>query len=561
MLHPHFTVDNWETNQRVTVSAGQDADAADDTANLTHRPSGGDYGSGQNKTFVVTVTDNDTRGVTVTPTSLMVNEGGTNTYTVVLDTEPTDTVTVTIVDPTANTDVMADPASLTFFTSDWDTEQTVTVSAAEDDDSTKDTATVTHTVSGGDYESFSASSVTVTVMDNDTPGVTVTPLSLTIDEGSTDTYTVALNTQPSGNVMVAIRSNNTDVTVSSSTLTFTTTDWNDEQTVTVTAGQDPDAANDMATLTHDPNGGGYNSVSNVRLMVTVTDDETAGVTVTPTSLMLTEGGSGMYTVVLNTQPTGPVTVTIIDPTDNTDVTANPASLRFTPTNWSTPRMVTVRAAQDNDSTQDRATVTHTVSGGDYGAVTAESVIVIVTDDDTPGITFSRQSLTVTEGGTSGSYTVRLTTMPTAEVTVEISSPSSPDVTTSGFPLTFTPANWNSAQTVTVTAVDDKIDEDAETVTLEHMASGGDYGSVTGSVTVTVNDNDTRGITITPTSLTVNEGGTNTYTIVLDTEPTDTVTVAISSNNTDVTVSSFPLTVWDNCADGDGFGGRGRRLHG
>ena len=58
--------------------------------------------------------------MTVTPTSLMVNEGGTDdTYTVVLDTQPTATVTVTIVDPTDNTDVTADPASLTFSTSNW----------------------------------------------------------------------------------------------------------------------------------------------------------------------------------------------------------------------------------------------------------------------------------------------------------------------------------------------------------------------------------------------------------------------------------------------------------
>ena len=93
-------------------------------------------------------TDNDTPGVTVTPTSLTVTEGGMNTYTVVLDTQPTATVTVTIVDPTDNADVTANPASLTFTTTNWDTAQTVTVSAAEDGDPLEDTATVTHTVSG-----------------------------------------------------------------------------------------------------------------------------------------------------------------------------------------------------------------------------------------------------------------------------------------------------------------------------------------------------------------------------------------------------------------------------
>ena len=95
---------------------------------------------------------------------------------------------------------------------------------------------MTHTVAGGDYDSFAASSVSVTVMDNETLGVTVTPLSLTVGEGGGDTYTVVLNTQPSGEVMVAISSNNTDVTVSPSTLTFTTSDWSIEQTVTITAG-------------------------------------------------------------------------------------------------------------------------------------------------------------------------------------------------------------------------------------------------------------------------------------------------------------------------------------
>ena len=67
--------------------------------------------------------------------------------------------------------------------------------------------------------------------------------------------------------MVAISSNNTDVTVSSSRLTFTTDHLeHSAQTVTVSAGQDADAANDMATLTHNPSGADYNSVSNAILI-------------------------------------------------------------------------------------------------------------------------------------------------------------------------------------------------------------------------------------------------------------------------------------------------------
>ena len=88
-------------------------------------------------------------GVTVSPEDLTVDEGGTGTYTVALNTQPTADVTVTVNDPTDNTDVTASPASLTFSTTDWATAQTVTVSAAEDDDPMEDTATVTHAVAAG----------------------------------------------------------------------------------------------------------------------------------------------------------------------------------------------------------------------------------------------------------------------------------------------------------------------------------------------------------------------------------------------------------------------------
>ena len=515
-----FTAGNWNTEQTVTVTAAEDANAADDMATLTHNPSGADYNSNSvsNAILMVTVTDDETAGVTVTPTSLMVNEGDSGTYTVKLDTQPTSSVTVTVNDPT-NTDVMADPASLTFSTSNWATPQTVTVSAAEDADALQDTATVTHTLTGGDYASFAASNVVVTVTDNDTPGVTVAPTPLTLTEGGTGTYTVVLDTLPTGTVMVDIMSNNTDVTVSPSPLTFTTTTWSTEQTVTVSAGQDDDARNDMATLTHNPSGADYDSVSNAILSVTVTDDDTRGITVTPTSLTVNEGGTNTYTIVLNTEPLAAVTVTIVDPAENKDVTADPASLTFSTSNWATAQTVTVSAEEDDDALQGTATVTHAVNGGDYGGVvTASSVTVTVTDNDTPGVTVTPMSLTIDEVST-GTYTVELNTQPSGDVTVAISS-NNTDVTVSPSPLTFTTTTWSTEQTVTVSAGQDD-DAANDMATLTHVASGADYGSVDNAIlTVTVTDNDTRGVTVTPTSLPLNEGGTGTYTVKLDTQPTE-----------------------------------------
>ena len=405
---------------------------------------------------------------------------------------------------------------------------------------------MTHTVSGGDYGAITAQDVAVTVTDNDTPGVTVAPTSLTVGEGDMGTYAVVLNTQPSGNVMVAIRSNNTDVTVPSSTLTFTAGNWNSAQTVTVSAGQDDDAANDMATLTHNPSGANYGSVSNAILMVTVTDDETAGVTVTPTSLTVTEGGMNTYTVVLDTQPTATVTVTIVDPTDNADVTANPASLRFSTSNWATAQTVTVSADEDDDSGDETVTITNTASGGDYAGVT-ETLTVTVDDDDTAGITFTPAARTIREGAT-GTYDVKLNAAPTSDVTVAISSDNA-DVTVNKSSLTFTTVNYARNQRVTVTAGQDADAADG-TANLTHSPTGGDYSAGEAKdFMVTVTDDDTAGLVLSATTLGVDEAGQNTYTVKLQTQPTVTVTVTVSSGNTGAATVNrstliFTASNWD-----------------
>ena len=102
-------------------------------------------------------------------------------------------------------------------------------------------------------------------------------------------------------------------------------------------------------------------------------------------------------------------------------------------------------------------------------------------------------------------------------------------------LTFTAANWNTPQTVTVTGVDDGLDDGD--VGLQHRHRGRDQratatttGSTPADVAVTNTDNDTAGITVTPTGgLTTTEaGGTATFTVVLTQQPTADVTVGLSA---------------------------------
>ena len=69
-----------------------------------------------------------------------------------LATRPSGSVSVSITGH-AGTDLTLDKTTLTFTVGNWDTAQTVTVKAGQDDDGANDTGTLTHTASGGDYAS------------------------------------------------------------------------------------------------------------------------------------------------------------------------------------------------------------------------------------------------------------------------------------------------------------------------------------------------------------------------------------------------------------------------
>ena len=341
----NFTSLTWAAAQTVTLTAEEDADARDeDPTRLTHTASGADYDSAAVANLVVTVRDDDRVGLTLTPPTLMLAEGTTTTYTVVLDTEPSGPVMVTI-DP--GSEVTTSTTTLNFTSLTWAEAQTVTLTAEEDADARdEDPTTLTHTASGADYDSAAVANLVVTVTDDDRAGLTLTPPTLMLAEGTTTTYTVVLDTEPSGPVMVTIDPGS-EVTTSTTTLNFTSLTWAAAQTVTLTAEEDADARDeDPTTLTHTASGANYDSAAVANLVVTVRDDDRAGLTLTPPTLMLAEGTTTTYTVVLDTEPSGPVMVTI-DP--GSEVTTSTTTLNFTSLTWAAAQTVTLTAEEDADA--------------------------------------------------------------------------------------------------------------------------------------------------------------------------------------------------------------------
>ncbi|WP_216670796.1 beta strand repeat-containing protein, partial [Microcoleus asticus] len=309
----------------------------------------------------------------------------------------------------------------------------------------------------------------VTITDNDIAGVTVTPTTglTTTEAGGTATFTVVLNSQPTADVSLGVTSDKTtEGNVDKPSLTFTPANWNTPQTVTVTGVDesivDGNTAYNILTAAATSTDTNYSGVDATDVVVTNTDNDTKGITVTPTTgLTTTEaGGTATFTVVLNSQPTADVSLGVTSD-KTTEGNVDKPSLTFTPANWNTPQTVTVTGVDesivDGNTAYNILTAAATSTDTNYNGVDADDVAVTNTDNDTKGITVTPISgLTTTEAGGTATFTVVLNSQPTADVSLGVTSDKTTEGNVDKPSLTFTPANWNTPQTVTVTGVDESI---------------------------------------------------------------------------------------------------------
>ena len=114
---------------------------------------------------------------------------------------------------------------------------------------------------------FTPSNIVSAITETD-PRVVLSLSSLSLEEGGSATYTVGLTGQPSSTVRVTYVSDNSDVTVSPTSLTFRSDNWDVPQSVTVLAAQDADEDHEEATLTH--RASSYQSAS---VQIEVSDDD------------------------------------------------------------------------------------------------------------------------------------------------------------------------------------------------------------------------------------------------------------------------------------------------
>ena len=486
----------------VTITAVNDAVYTGDREVTVSGAASNTVGVANAEDATLTITDDEVRPVTVSfgAATYSVAEGGTVDVTVTLDAAPEREVTIPIVKADqggiTQDDYSGVPESLTFAATDTEKSFTFSATADEVDDDDESVKLTLGTLPTGVTAGTIAAS-TVTITDDDVPAVTVSYGAATyaVAEGSNVTVKVTLSAAPERTVTIPLTATNqagtTDSDYSGVPASVTLGAAETEKSFDfAAAADDVDDDGESVALAFGtlPDGvtAGTTSVSTV----SITDD-TRGVTIDPTSFTVIAGRTNSYSVVLDTQPTAGVTVTVSGHV-NTDLSLDKTSLTFTADNWKTAQTVTVTA--DENAVARSVTLSHAISGADYGSVSADDATVNIVAAPSSitiqvGVTVSQQRLSVVEGG-SQDYSLVLNTVPTGDVTVDITLPSGTDLSLDSATLTFTTANWSTPQTITVSADEDDDAAADDPVQISHTISGGGYDNTpVPDVRVTITEND------------------------------------------------------------------------
>lgn len=496
-----------QTNQTLTFSAGQtskiisiatlDDSIAEDSETfdvVLSNPVGAPLIA---STATGTIRDNDGAVQTVSISDAAdVIEGQSATFTVTLSAAATSTVTVQYstssgsgpegatngVDFTAATN-----ATLTF--SPGQTEKTITVLTTNDQEVEGNEVFVVSLTSAsgvtlGDREASG------TILDNDSGGglpaiyIANAPA---VSEGANSVFTVTLSAASTSPVTVRYSTAVDSRPTAASAADFTV---RTNQLLTFAAGQtqrtisipttDDSEVEDTETFGIQLSNPVGATLATAAAVGTINDNEVALPAFTVSNASpVTEGNSVIFTVSLDRAATTTLTVGYSTAggsgpsgaTSDVDfAAATGQTLTFTA--GQTQKTVTVATVNDSllEATETFSLNLSNPSSGSRISV-GQGIATINDNDGAAGFALSKSTLSVNESGTSDTFTIALTLAPTSNVVFNVSSSDIGEATVAPATVTFTPSNWETAQVVTVTGVNDTVVD----------------GNQTSSITVSVND--------------------------------------------------------------------------
>ncbi|MBK8170387.1 MAG: hypothetical protein IPK60_08565 [Sandaracinaceae bacterium] len=435
--------------------------------------------------------------VIVAPVSGLITSelGTTDEFTLELIVAPSSDVTISVSSGTP-TEVSVSTSTITFTASNYATPQAVTVTGINDSVADGDQP---FTIVLGDcvsadaaYSGLSVDDVSGTNEDIGGPAIIVTPTSggVTTESGLAFTFMVRLATLPTANVDVPIvSSDESEGEVDPASLTFTAANWFTPQTVTVSGVDDFIADGSQMYVVHvGPAVSAdafYSGLAGADVSLTNDDNDTSGITVSPSGgLTTTEShGTATFSISLTSSPEANVTIALSS--DNTaEGTVTPASLTFTALNWYVAQTVTAHGV--NDSRCDGAVAYHIVTGAavstdaSYAAIDPRDVDVTNLDNDVPMVDVTPTAgLSTSEAGASTSFTMSLSCDPIEDVSITLSVSDVTEGSVLPVSALFTSADWATPQTISITGAHDAILDGnmLYSVVTSNASSSGAFGGV------------------------------------------------------------------------------------
>ena len=415
------------------------------------------------------------------------------------------------------------------------TSKTITFSATQDtvDDDDESVLLAFGTTLPAGVSEGSPSETTVSITDDDDPGVTVSfgASTYTAAEGGTATVTVTLSADPERTVEVRITTTNqggasaADYSGVPASVTFNSGDT--EKTITFTATQDTDDDDGesvrLAFGTTLPAGVSEGSPSETTVSIRDDDDPQVTVSFGAATYRAIEGGTATVTVELSADPERTVAISLTKANEgwasDSDYSGVPASITFN--SGDTEKTITFTATADslNESGERVKLSFGTLPAGVSEGTPAETTVTI--SDSTqaqitlPTIHFGSASYTVSEGG-SVDVTVTLSKAPGSEAVIPLTASNQGGATASdysGVPTSVTFGAAETSKTFTVTAAQDTVDDDGESILLGFGTLPGGITATTGqaaATTVSITDDDDPAVTV--------SFGASTYTAAEGAQP-------------------------------------------
>ncbi len=474
--------------------------------------------------------------------------GGIATFDLSLNVQPTVNVIIQLESDNPDEGKVKQHV-LTFTPDNWDKHQKVTVIGQNDQvaDGNIDYNIILKATSEEDfrYSRLPPRKIPLTNKDNDKVGIKIRKSGdITSESGDATAFYVSLESEPTDTVLIPFSSNNPrEGTLDKKSLTFDPTNWNQEQKIIVT-GQDDRMEDGRqkflvvagAIKSGDPK---YSEVKSPSIMFFNKDNDKASIITSRITKSTTEeGGSVLFSIRLQTQPTKNVVLDISSSNEKEGI-PKPTRIEFTPKTWSKPRNIVVSGIDDfvNDGDQTyNITITPKASPDlIYRELATVQKKLINEDNDIAGFKIGQITGGISENGDTSVFSLALSSEPSSTVEVTVTCLDASECKIGNPSVIFDEQNWNKGQYISIIGVDDDVvDHDVRVKIKIGVKKSEDvrYRYSDPAIIETINkDNDKAGFHIVyPQANTSENEESTSFKIALSSKPSASVTINLSSSD-------------------------------